>query len=152
MASSPPRRRSPACQPSSVNTQGTTVVALFLIARPGLYVVGVSGATPATTGNYALNLTVAGDFNGDGNVDGNDSALLAAALGSTAGSANYSLAADINGDGKVNAPGRGHHGQRLRLPRHDRLGDRAAHAAGHSTSTSTPPPRRSAAARRPTPP
>ena len=44
---------------------------------------------------------MAGDLNGDGNVDGNDSALLAAALGSTAGGANYSLAADINGDGKV---------------------------------------------------
>ncbi len=87
--------------PSSVNTRGTTVVALFPIDQPGLYVVAVSGATAATTGNYALNLTVAGDLNGDGNVDGNDSALLATAMGSSAGGANYSPAADINGDGKV---------------------------------------------------
>ena len=88
-------------QPLSVNTRGTIVVALFQIDQPGLYVVSVAGATASTTGNYSLNLTVAGDINGDGNVDGNDSALLAAALGSTAGGANYSLAADINGDGKV---------------------------------------------------
>ncbi len=87
--------------PLSVNAQGEQVVALFAINRPGLYVVGVSGATSTTTGNYTVNLTVAGDLNGDGNVDGNDSALLAAAMGSKAGSANYSLAADINGDGKV---------------------------------------------------
>ena len=59
-----------------MKTQGNTVVALFAIDRPGLYVVAVAGATPSTTGNYAVNLTVAGDLNGDGNVDGNDSALL----------------------------------------------------------------------------
>ncbi len=88
-------------EPLSVNTQGATVVALFPISQPGLYVVSVTGGTATMTGQYSLNVTVAGDLNGDGNVDGNDSALLAAALGSTAGSANYSLAADINGDGIV---------------------------------------------------
>ncbi len=88
-------------QPLSVNTRGTIVVALFEIDEPGLYVVSVAGATASTTGKYALNLTVAGDLNGDGNVDGNDSALLAAALGTSAGGANYSVAADINGDGTV---------------------------------------------------
>lgn len=66
--------------PLSVNTRGTIVVALFLIDQPGLYVVSVSGATAAMTGQYSLNVTVAGDINGDGNVDGNDSTLLAAAL------------------------------------------------------------------------
>ncbi len=89
--------------PSSVNVRGSIVVALFDISQPGLYVVTISGAKPTTTGNYSLNLTVAGDLNGDGFVNGTDSALLTAALGSTAGSSNYSLAADINGDGVVNA-------------------------------------------------
>ncbi len=88
-------------QPLSVNTRGTVVVALFQIDEPGLYVISVAGATASTSGKYALNVTVAGDLNGDGNVDGNDSALLATALGSTAGSTNYGLAVDINGDGKV---------------------------------------------------
>jgi RHS repeat-associated protein len=88
-------------QPREVNARGNLVVALFAIDKPGLYVVAVSGATSTTAGSYALNLTVAGDLNGDGNVDGNDSALFAAALGSIAGASNYSLAADINGDGKV---------------------------------------------------
>ena len=89
--------------PLSVNARGSIVVALFLINQPGLYVVAVSGAKPTTAGNYSLNLNVAGDLNGDGFVDGTDSALLAAALGTTAGRAGYSLAADINGDGTVNA-------------------------------------------------
>ncbi len=138
--------------PSSVNTRGTTVVALFPIDQPGLYVVAVSGATAATTGNYALNLTVAGDLNGDGNVDGNDSALLATAMGSSAGGANYSPAADINGDGKVDdqdavimASDYGFHATTASAAA-------SPAQAGRSTSTSTRPPRRSAAARRPTPP
>ena len=44
---------------------------------------------------------MAGDFNGDGNVNGNDTALLAPALGSQAGGSDYSLALDINGDGQI---------------------------------------------------
>ncbi len=87
--------------PRSVQTQGTRVVALFAIDQPGLYVVGISGASATSAGKYSVNLTVAGDLNGDGNVDGNDSALLAAAMGSVAGGAHYSVSADINGDGKV---------------------------------------------------
>jgi RHS repeat-associated protein len=90
-------------QPLSVTARGGIVVAIFAINRPGLYVVAIAGATPQMTGNYAVNLTVAGDISGDGKVDGNDSALLAAALGSSVGSANYSLAADINGDGKADS-------------------------------------------------
>ena len=88
-------------QPLLVTKRGTIVVALFQIDKPGLYVVSAAGATAATAGKYSINVTVAGDINGDGNVDGNDSALLASAMGSTAGGANYTLAADINGDGKV---------------------------------------------------
>ena len=68
-------------------------------------------------------------------------ALFAAALGSSAGSANYSLAADINGDGKVRPAGRGDPGERLRLPRDDRHGSHhAARTTRSSTSTSTPTP------------
>ncbi len=89
--------------PASVNVRGSIVVVLFDISQPGLYVVTVSGAKPTTAGNYSLNLSVAGDINGDGFVDGADSALLAAAMNTSAGSSGYSLAADINGDGVVNA-------------------------------------------------
>lgn len=66
-------------QPLSVDVQGTQVVAIFAINRAGLYVVGIAGATASTAGNYAVNLTIAGDLDGDGNVDGNDSAVLAGA-------------------------------------------------------------------------
>ena len=88
-------------QPLLVTKRGKIVVALFQIDKPGLYVVSAAGATASIAGKYSINVTVAGDINGDGNVDGNDSTLLASAIGSTAGSGNYSLAADINGDGKV---------------------------------------------------
>src|SRR5207247_1485413 len=50
------------------------------------------------SGAYVLDLHAAGDVNGDGVVDGLDTAALAAALGSTGGGR-----ADVNGDGKVDA-------------------------------------------------
>ena len=96
-----PRRRSPACSRSRSIRGGPSSLPCSRSTSRGFTSFRSAGATASTTGKYSLNLTVAGDLNGDGNVDGNDSALLAAAMGSTAGSANYSLAADINGDGKV---------------------------------------------------
>ncbi|MFA7603825.1 MAG: CARDB domain-containing protein, partial [Novosphingobium sp.] len=66
-------------------------VTLFAVREAGLYELGIAGA-----GAYQVEMRVAGDINGDGKVDGADSALVAAAL---AGS-------DIDGDGVTNATDR----------------------------------------------
>src|SRR3546814_12230644 len=63
-------------------------VTLFALRDPGLFELTVSGS-----GEYSLDLRIAGDVNADGKVDGADSvALDAAAAG-----------ADITGDGVVAA-------------------------------------------------
>src|SRR3546814_10982995 len=63
-------------------------VTLFALRDPGLFELTVSGS-----GEYSLDLRIAGDVNADGKVDGADSvALDAAAAG-----------ADITGDGVVDA-------------------------------------------------
>ena len=41
------------------------------------------------------------DLNGDGATDGDDVAILQAALGSAEGDENYVAAADLNGDGHI---------------------------------------------------
>ena len=79
---------------------------------------------------YSLNLTVAGDINGDGNVDGNDSTLLAAALGShrRIGELQPGRRYQRRRHGE---PGRrGDPRQRLRVPRDD---GRGAHHAPDDT-------------------
>jgi YD repeat-containing protein len=77
--------------------------ALFAVSREGLERLQVAGADAATAGNYALQLFVVGDINQDGGVDGFDSALLAQAMGSSAGQAGYVAAADSNRDGTINS-------------------------------------------------
>src|SRR3546814_17777775 len=63
-------------------------VTLFALRDPGLFELTVSGS-----GEYSLDMRIAGDVNADGKVDGADSvALDAAAAG-----------ADITGDGVVDA-------------------------------------------------
>ena len=71
---------------SSVTAEGR--VTLFAVTGAGLHELAVSG-----TGAYQVDLRVAGDVNGDGKVDGTDSAAVAAAL----------AGADVNGDGSVGA-------------------------------------------------
>ena len=87
--------------PISTFNQAGGVVALFVVTKPGLYVLRVAGANAATSGLYELRVDVAGDIQGDARVDGLDSQLMASALGSSSGDAGYLFAADSDGDGHV---------------------------------------------------
>ena len=83
---------------------------------------------PAST---SLNLTVAGDLNGDGNVDGNDSALLRRGAGQHRRRRQLQPGRRHQRRRQGRPAGRGDPGERLRLPRDDRDGaDHAARAAG----------------------
>ncbi len=81
-------------------------VALFEATHGGTYLIRVQGATPADQGAYTLGVSVAGDVNGDGLVNGVDSQLLAAAFGSLAEDGNYNFAADLDANGAVNVADR----------------------------------------------
>ena len=76
-------------------------VALFEIAHEGVYQIEVAGATDQDHGRYRLRVDVAGDLNGDGNVDGTDSGLFAESRDSWIGDTRYSSIADIDPDGGV---------------------------------------------------
>ena len=53
------------------------------------------------TGSYIVEAYLAGDVNGDGNVDASDLSALQVSYGSHQGQSNYNAAADFNGDGRV---------------------------------------------------
>ncbi|MGA2035933.1 MAG: putative Ig domain-containing protein, partial [Thermoguttaceae bacterium] len=89
--------------PLAAEVNSTSAFALFDITREGLELLDLSGASPASSGAYTLQLFVAGDVNGDGTVDGNDGQLLMNALGSSAGQPGYLAGADANRDGVVGA-------------------------------------------------
>ncbi len=72
--------------------------ALFAVQSAGLNLLEMSG-----TGAYSLRVTIAGDLNRDGSVDGVDSGLLLGSLGARVGDANYNRGYDLNWDGKINA-------------------------------------------------
>ncbi len=74
----------PGLTPLSVERYGDTVVALYGFTQEGLYQLRLSG-----DGAYALSLSIAGDLNLDGGVNGADSALMELAGAGT----------DITGDG-----------------------------------------------------
>src|SRR5262249_23742346 len=88
--------------PRSTFTGTGRADALFAVTREGLYQVAVGGA-PGTAGGYELLIFVAGDVNSDGLVDGLDSALMAGAQGTHEGDAGYVFAADLDGNGAINA-------------------------------------------------
>src|SRR5262249_17447019 len=52
---------------------------------------------------YTLRLFIAGDVNNDGDVNGDDAALLAQAMGTSAGQPGYLVGADANLDGVIDA-------------------------------------------------
>ncbi|TVS20372.1 MAG: hypothetical protein EA424_04310, partial [Planctomycetaceae bacterium] len=86
--------------PVSLHTEGGRTVALFAVTEPGLKLLQIRGTEP---GSYSLELFIAGDVDGDGLVDGVDSALQTAALGSVLGESAYLIGADANRDGVINA-------------------------------------------------
>lgn len=90
----------PGLTPLVTQSDGDTAYALFAIARSGLNLIELGGTGG---GEYSLQLTVAGDGNRDGLVDGADSQLLIDALGSSVGDAAYTRNLDLNRDGSVNA-------------------------------------------------
>ncbi|HEY0229232.1 MAG TPA: Ig-like domain-containing protein, partial [Mycobacterium sp.] len=80
-----------------------TSFALFAVSREGLEQIRIAGSDATTAGDYSVQLFVVGDVNQNGVVDGNDSALLNQALGSSVGQPGYIAGADANRDGVVNA-------------------------------------------------
>ncbi|MHB8955464.1 MAG: putative Ig domain-containing protein [Pirellulaceae bacterium] len=87
-------------------TSDHRVEALWAITRSGLQQLLVQGIDAAANGSYTLQITVAGDINADGLVDGLDSLLLDAAFGSVMGEAAYDPAADLDGNGVIAAADR----------------------------------------------
>ena len=84
-------------------TTGDTSYALFTFDAPGPYVIEFAPAPGAKAAAFSYKVTLAGDINGDGIVDGADQALLNAALGTHTGDAGFLAAADWNHDGVINA-------------------------------------------------
>ncbi len=78
----------PGFTPLSVQRTGDRVVALYAFDREGLYQLRLSGAN-GSAGHYAVELSVAGDVNIDGMVDGADGVVMDAGGPST----------DVDGDG-----------------------------------------------------
>ncbi|HND51734.1 MAG TPA: putative Ig domain-containing protein, partial [Pirellulaceae bacterium] len=72
-------------------------VAFFEIDAAGLYQLDV----PAQTGAYTLRLTIAGDLNRDGAVDGADAQAFMEAYGSSSGDATFTREADWDESGAV---------------------------------------------------
>jgi hypothetical protein len=75
--------------------------AFVKVSAPGPLTVVVSGGRHST-GTYTLDVTLAGDANGDGTVNLADLAPFAASYLATPGDPNYNAAADFNQDGIVN--------------------------------------------------
>jgi large repetitive protein len=76
---------------------GTDAYGLFAIEKSGLNLLEISGAS-GSAGGYRIDLSVAGDLNRDGLVDGLDSQLLSLALNSRTGDAGYRTSYDLNRD------------------------------------------------------
>jgi hypothetical protein len=84
--------------PIAVSSQGNQAYALFAVEKAGLNALETRG-----NGAYSLQVGVAGDLNQDGNVNGVDSGLLQASLGSRLGDAAYNRGYDLNRDGSINS-------------------------------------------------
>ncbi len=100
-------------QPAAASVRGLVIgatqsasgksYALFTFDAAGPYVLEFAPASGQTAGSFTYKVTLAGDANGDGIVDGNDEALVNAALGKHTGDAGFLAAADWNHDGVIDA-------------------------------------------------
>lgn len=93
----------PGITPRYSSTSAGSAVALFNLSQAGLELLDIAGINATTAGAYSLTLFIAGDVNGDGNVDAGDAQTLMQALGTAAGQPSYVLGADANRDGVINS-------------------------------------------------
>jgi hypothetical protein len=80
-----------------------TAFGLYKIDHAGLELLKISGADGQTAGAYQVSLSIAGDVNHDGKVDGTDAALVFGAKGTATGQQGFVPAADFNHDGKIDS-------------------------------------------------
>jgi len=85
---------------------GGDALSLFTIDAGGLYVLDVTAGGAAGAGNFTMQVTLGGDVNSDGAVDGIDDAAMTVAMGASVGDGTYNAAADVDGDGTVDAADR----------------------------------------------
>ena len=86
--------------PRTTSVNGDRAEAVYAVTREGLYQVIINEAG-GTSGNFTLELMVAGDVDANGVVDGLDSDLQAALVGSQVGDANFNDRADVDGSGEI---------------------------------------------------
>ncbi len=84
-------------------TGAGTSFTLFAFDRAGLELLDFTNTGSGASGGYSLHISIAGDADGSGSVNGYDGALVAGLIGTAAGQPGYSLAADGNGDGVIDA-------------------------------------------------
>ncbi len=87
---------------STALVEGRTT-AIFTVETAGLRVLEMAAAASSLPGDWQLQLALAGDLDLNGRVDGLDSALLAAKLGTAWGDPDYDFAADVDGNGRIDA-------------------------------------------------
>ncbi|MFC1783851.1 Ig-like domain-containing protein, partial [Planctomycetota bacterium] len=88
-------------EPISVNFINDRVVALFPVEAHGLYLLSIAGINESTSGDYELQISIAGDINVDGLIDGIDNQILNDAQGTSEGQAGYLFEADLDGSGVI---------------------------------------------------
>ncbi len=85
----------------SSGTSSNQVTSLFEIDRATLYQLQVAGEDALASGDYQLELTIAGDLNRDAVVDGLDTQLLVGSLGLQRGQVGYKADYDVDGSGTI---------------------------------------------------
>ncbi|MDC0935965.1 S8 family serine peptidase [Pirellulales bacterium] len=89
--------------PLATKVDAGSAYAMFAVETDGLKLLEIAGANAGVSGAYSLEISVLGDVNSDGVVDGVDAGLLDGALGATVGQPRYIVASDTNRDGVVDA-------------------------------------------------
>ena len=90
-------------EPLSTASDATRQDALFAMERAGAYEILVSRLGGDEVEDYHLAVSIAGDINLDGQIDGLDRQRFDQAFGTGAGHPDYVLAADCDGNGQVDA-------------------------------------------------